>query len=115
VIHIKVQDLHETQGYQLYAVVIHTGESAHHGHYYTYARDDDTLAAATQGADPASSTAWLLYNDTSITVSSFEAMQQKLANSRSDTPYMLFFRRTDAASTQKKSKADLSKMTVSSL
>ncbi|KAF9962855.1 Ubiquitin carboxyl-terminal hydrolase 35 [Mortierella alpina] len=115
VIHMKVQDSHETQGYQLYAVVIHTGESAHHGHYYTYARDDDTLAAGTQGSDPATSTAWLLYNDTSITVSSFEAMQQKLANSRSDTPYMLFLRRMDTALTQKKSKTDLSKMTVSSL
>ncbi|KAF9985639.1 Ubiquitin carboxyl-terminal hydrolase 35 [Mortierella antarctica] len=114
-IHIKVQDSHETQGYQLYAVVIHTGESAHHGHYYTYARDDDTLAAGTQGLDPASSTTWLLYNDTSITVSSFDAMQQKLANSRTDTPYMLFFRRTDTAPIQQKSNADLSKMTVCNL
>ncbi|KAF9947795.1 Ubiquitin carboxyl-terminal hydrolase 35 [Mortierella alpina] len=114
-IHVKVQDSHETQGYQLYAVVIHTGESAHHGHYYTYARDDDALVAGTQGSNPASSAAWLLYNDTSITVSSFEAMQQKLANSRTETPYMLFFKRTDTAPTQKKSHVDLSMMTVSNL
>ncbi|KAF9277414.1 Ubiquitin carboxyl-terminal hydrolase 35 [Mortierella alpina] len=112
---MKIQDTHETQAYYLYAVVIHTGESAHHGHYYTYARDDDTLAAGTQGLDPASSPTWLLYNDTSITVSSFEAMQQKLAASRTDTPYMLYFRKADAAPTQKKSHVDLSTLTVSNL
>ncbi|KAF9561540.1 Ubiquitin carboxyl-terminal hydrolase 35 [Mortierella alpina] len=114
-IYIKVQDSLDSQAYQLYAVVIHTGESAHHGHYFTYARDDDTLAVGTHGLDPASTTQWLLYNDTSITVSSFETMQQELANTRTDTPYMLYFRRTSTAPKQKKSNADLSKMTVSNL
>ncbi|KAF9995608.1 Ubiquitin carboxyl-terminal hydrolase 35 [Entomortierella chlamydospora] len=86
-IHIKIQDGHELQGYDLYAVVIHTGESANHGHYYTYARDSISEEKNSDGVK------WLLYNDTSVTISSFEIMQQALATSRSDTPYMLFFRK----------------------
>ncbi|KAG0357570.1 Ubiquitin carboxyl-terminal hydrolase 35 [Gamsiella multidivaricata] len=85
-VQIRTQDGY-LQGYDLYAVVIHTGESANHGHYYTYARDS---AAAGKGEE---TTTWLLYNDTSIAVSSFEEIQQTLAKSRTDTPYMLFFRK----------------------
>ncbi|KAF9438718.1 hypothetical protein BGZ76_005450 [Entomortierella beljakovae] len=80
---IKIQEGAELQGYDLYAVVIHTGESANHGHYYTYAKE------STNGGQ------WLLYNDTSITMSSFESMQQALSTSRASTPYMLFFRKTE--------------------
>ncbi|KAF8927051.1 Ubiquitin carboxyl-terminal hydrolase 35 [Dissophora ornata] len=92
-IHINIQDGREFQSYDLYAVVIHTGESANHGHYYTFARDS-AAATAGKGGDEATRT-WLLYNDTSITVSNFEAMQQNLAKSRTETPYMLFFRKAD--------------------
>ncbi|KAF9350406.1 Ubiquitin carboxyl-terminal hydrolase 35 [Mortierella sp. AD094] len=88
-IYIKIQDGHELQGYDLYAVVIHTGESANHGHYYTYARDSISEEKNSDGVK------WLLYNDTSVTISSFEIMQQALATSRSDTPYMLFFRKAE--------------------
>ncbi|KAG0303106.1 Ubiquitin carboxyl-terminal hydrolase 35 [Linnemannia gamsii] len=97
-IQIKVQDGQGLQGYELYAVVIHTGESANHGHYYTYAKDSGpsttTSINGASSSEAAAKSAWLLYNDTSVTVSSFEAMQQALANSRRETPYMLFFRKT---------------------
>ncbi|KAI1314684.1 Ubiquitin carboxyl-terminal hydrolase 35 [Mortierella claussenii] len=86
-IEIMVQDRHEIQSYDLYAVVIHTGDSANHGHYYTYAKNS-TGKSEDEGT-------WLLYNDTRITISSFEDMQQSLAGSRADTPYMLFFGKTD--------------------
>jgi uncharacterized UBP type Zn finger protein len=93
-----VQDGQGLQGYELYAVVIHTGESANHGHYYTYAKDSGpsttTSINGASSSEAAAKSAWLLYNDTSVTVSSFEAMQQALANSRRETPYMLFFRKT---------------------
>ncbi|KAK3806869.1 MAG: hypothetical protein J3R72DRAFT_104123 [Linnemannia gamsii] len=106
-IQIKVQDGHDFQGYDLYAVVIHTGQSANHGHYYTYARDSGPPTTNNDGASSTSSNAtadskstWLLYNDTSVTVSSFEAMQHALANSRSETPYMLFFRKAQLQSSR---------------
>ncbi|KAF9900052.1 Ubiquitin carboxyl-terminal hydrolase 35 [Linnemannia zychae] len=107
-IQIKVQDGHELQGYDLYAVIIHTGESANHGHYYTYAKDsgpsatnsDGASSSTNSGANAAGKPTWLLYNDTSVTVSSFEAMQQTLTNSRSETPYMLFFRKTQLQSSR---------------
>ncbi|KAF9183941.1 Ubiquitin carboxyl-terminal hydrolase 35 [Haplosporangium sp. Z 11] len=109
-IQIKIQEGHEMQRYELYAVVIHTGESANHGHYYIYAKELDfhpdakiskqeqaaaTVAGTHQRAQNPTQPTWLLYNDTSVTISSFEAMQQALASSRKDTPYMLSFQRAD--------------------
>lgn len=103
-IQIKLQDGHDLQGYELYAVVIHTGESANHGHYYTYAKDSGpSITTNTEGAsssEAAAKSTWLLYNDTSVTLSSFEAMQHALANSRKETPYMLFFRKTELHSSR---------------
>ncbi|KAF9353512.1 Ubiquitin carboxyl-terminal hydrolase 35 [Mortierella sp. NVP85] len=89
-IKMRIQEGHEAIDYNLYAVVIHTGESANCGHYYTYAKVSEDPGTE-QDKIP-----WLLYNDTSVTTSSFEAMQQTLARDRADTPYMLFFRQTDA-------------------
>ncbi|KAG0236109.1 hypothetical protein BGX31_004070 [Mortierella sp. GBA43] len=91
-IQMKMHNGNEVKDYDLYAVVIHTGKSANHGHYYTYARDS-VDAGTTQSMIP-----WLLYNDTSVTISSFELMEKALAKNRTDTPYMLFFRRTDTKS-----------------
>ncbi|KAG0250548.1 Ubiquitin carboxyl-terminal hydrolase 35 [Mortierella polycephala] len=127
-IQIKIQDGHETQKYELYAVVIHTGESANHGHYYTYAKELDshqdaktsnqeqataTVVGTHQKAQNPTQSTWLLYNDTNVAISSFEAMQQALASSRKDTPYILFFQKAD-----KITGADISppsRMTVANL
>ncbi|KAF9425635.1 Ubiquitin carboxyl-terminal hydrolase 35 [Podila epigama] len=81
-IHVRVHDSREAQEYELYAAVVHSGKSANHGHYYTYVKEQGTEGA------------WLLYNDTSINLSSFEGMQQAVQNNRADTPYMLFLRQT---------------------
>ncbi|KAG0087208.1 Ubiquitin carboxyl-terminal hydrolase 35 [Podila epicladia] len=91
-VQFRVQESQEAWVYDLYGVVIHSGESANHGHYYAYAKEPD---------EPGSTCVWLLYNDTSISRSSFNEMQQALKNSRADTPYMLFFRRTGRTATLK--------------
>ncbi|KAG0205463.1 Ubiquitin carboxyl-terminal hydrolase 35 [Mortierella sp. NVP41] len=104
-VQVRAQDGHDRQGYELYAVVVHTGESANHGHYYTYAKDSGPSpttvdSASSSTTSEAVKSTWLLYNDTSVTVSSFETMQQTLANSRADTPYILFFRKTELQSSR---------------
>ncbi|KAG0099583.1 Ubiquitin carboxyl-terminal hydrolase 35 [Podila epicladia] len=76
-VQFRVQESQEAWVYDLYGVVIHSGESANHGHYYAYAKEPD---------EPGSTCVWLLYNDTSISRSSFNEMQQALKNSRADTP-----------------------------
>lgn len=104
--------------YDLYAVVVHTGDSANHGHYYTYARDSSlqdkpltntntntetssSLTGLSKGEDGNSKQTestdndgqWLLYNDTSVTLSSFEAVEQAAKSRAADTPYVLFFKK----------------------
>ncbi|KAG0289805.1 Ubiquitin carboxyl-terminal hydrolase 35, partial [Dissophora globulifera] len=115
-IQIRVQDSHEFQMYDLYAVVIHTGASANHGHYYTYARDSTAAVALPEKEGQAQGHAldptrtWLLYNDTSITMSSFEAMQQTLSKSRTETPYMLFFKKSSSVNTVLRAKRSISNL-----
>ncbi|KAF9300826.1 Ubiquitin carboxyl-terminal hydrolase 35 [Mortierella antarctica] len=81
-----VQESQEAWVYDLYGVVIHSGESANHGHYYACAKEPDK---------PGSACVWLLYNDTSISQSSFDGIQQALKNSRADTPKNQNQARTD--------------------
>jgi hypothetical protein len=73
--------------YVLYAVVMHSGMSADHGHYYTYARYSGAAAAslppsAVVSAAPASGASgmvdqhqrarWVQFNDTVTEWSAFE-------------------------------------------
>ncbi|KAG0049367.1 Ubiquitin carboxyl-terminal hydrolase 38 [Gryganskiella cystojenkinii] len=91
--------------YDLYAVVVHTGESANHGHYYTYARDtvsqDNAIVPTTENgaAQVTSNGQWLLYNDTSVSLSSFDAVEQAAKSRAADTPYVLFFKKRAAPET----------------
>ena len=104
--------------YDLYAVVVHTGNSANHGHYYTYAKDSSAqdkpstntntntdsstsftgLSKGEEGISKRTTSndndgQWLLYNDTSVTLSSFEAVEQAAKSRAADTPYVLFFKK----------------------
>ena len=69
----------------LYAVIMHSGTSAEHGHYYSYAR---------KSKDPTSSP-WILFNDSNVDFSSFENFTNIAKKFRNDVPYILFFRKVD--------------------
>jgi len=106
--------------YVLYACIVHSGSSAQHGHYYAIARqsDEDALAqlaqlakaegeeafdlAAEARADGAQVSErleraaqqgrWFQFNDSSVTPSSFDALQQLTEAIPSDVAYLLFYR-----------------------
>ncbi len=67
--------------YKLFAVIVHSGQSATHGHYYSFCRNLD------DGGDHGG--AWQLFNDASVRVASLEEITSRAAP---DTPYVLLFR-----------------------
>merc|ERR1712086_172174 len=79
----------DSEAYELYAIVVHSGSSAQSGHYYCYAK-----TAKTQDSP------WYLFNDQNVSQSSFEAMQSSLQSFERDTPYILFYRRIGMAELQ---------------
>lgn len=72
---VRAQAVHAV--YNLFAAVIHAGTTLDSGHYYTLAKDNDT---------------WHKYNDDEVT---FADENHLHTLSRSSTPYVLFYRRTD--------------------
>jgi len=77
-------DKPRVQGYRLYSSIIHSGLSAHSGHYYTYAR---TSKIATSG----SSAGWYKLNDSSVGPSSYESFSRITDCLSKDVPYLLFY------------------------
>lgn len=72
-------------GYALYAVVLHSGLSPEHGHYYAYARPSASGTAQT----------WRRFNDSDVAPSTFADFSAITRAFRSDVPYLLFYRRLD--------------------
>lgn len=64
--------------YQLTSIVVHSGSSIHHGHYYSYAKHTD----------------WYLANDSQITLRTYESLALDLNLFKNDTPYVLFYQRS---------------------
>eukprot|EP01119_Soliformovum_irregulare_P011453 TRINITY_DN2869_c0_g1_i3.p1 TRINITY_DN2869_c0_g1~~TRINITY_DN2869_c0_g1_i3.p1 ORF type:complete len:659 (-),score=190.40 TRINITY_DN2869_c0_g1_i3:54-2030(-) len=92
---VQLENQHEHQvenqvesgrSYVLYAVIIHSGPSAEHGHYYTYARHSN-LASHDDS--------WLQLNDSNVTLSKFESFASLSKHFGSDVPYILFYRAQD--------------------
>jgi ubiquitin C-terminal hydrolase len=79
---ISTDGIPSSARYSLYAEVIHSGTSALHGHYYSFGRHSNANIAP-----------WFLFNDSSVTSTSFEAIQQLSLNFRNDVPYLLFYHR----------------------
>ena len=86
-------DLPSGHRYALYAVVVHSGKSPHHGHYYAYGRDSDSAAAERdRGQDPDPG-AWNVYDDLVVRRGHRD---RPLAHDNAASPYLLFYARVDA-------------------
>ncbi|XP_075990534.1 deubiquitinating apoptotic inhibitor isoform X2 [Anticarsia gemmatalis] len=72
---VRSQAVHSS--YSLYAAVIHAGTTLDSGHYYTMAKDTDQ---------------WHMYNDDVVSPADEKQLNDL---TRSSTPYILFYRRTD--------------------
>jgi hypothetical protein len=65
--------------YNLYAVVVHEGASASSGHYFAIVKREASVQ-------------WVLFNDTKVSVVSFEESVQSIEKSANKCAYMLFYK-----------------------
>eukprot|EP00742_Colponemidia_sp_Colp-10_P009277 GILJ01010105.1.p1 GENE.GILJ01010105.1~~GILJ01010105.1.p1 ORF type:complete len:842 (-),score=85.70 GILJ01010105.1:121-2559(-) len=77
--------------YEIYAVIVHSGTSAEHGHYYCFAHEPSN------NIQP-SNAQWFLFNDGDVSKSSLESIQMLSRRFPSDLAYMLFYKRGDVRS-----------------
>lgn len=81
--------LREVWSYRLYGVVVHSGASAHGGHYYAYVKSGE------EDAEQDSELGWWLMNDENVSRSSLSQMRASMDTFKRDNPYILFYQRTD--------------------
>jgi len=80
---------HIAQEYILYGVIIHSGQSSHSGHYYTYARSS---LKASMNSDSAQ---WFKLNDDDVGASSFDSFKNITSSYPRDCAYILFYVKKD--------------------
>lgn len=74
-----------TVEYELYAVVMHSGSSPEHGHYFTYCKGSD------------GGQAWRRCDDATVAAVDVDGDLSCLQGGCAVTPYVLFYQRVDAA------------------
>ena len=74
--------------YALYAIVVHKGDNANSGHYFSYARHSSCSDLDKCNSDISP---WIRFNDQEIAVVTWTAMVKEITNSSSTTPYLLFY------------------------
>lgn len=78
--------------YGLYAILMHAGESAGSGHYYSYCRRSEGAGVDLTIAD-CPSAPWRKLNDTRVDDMPWAAVAGEVGGSHYETPYLLFYRR----------------------
>ncbi|KAM4795218.1 ubiquitin carboxyl-terminal hydrolase 35 [Rhinophrynus dorsalis] len=98
----SLAEVHHSVNYDLCTVIVHSGLSSESGHYYCYARD--CIDRDTQRHPSASikkfspdkhldlEIQWYLFNDTRVSFSSFESVNNVTAFFPKDTAYVLLYR-----------------------
>jgi ubiquitin carboxyl-terminal hydrolase 35/38 len=87
--------------YVLYGVVMHAGQSAEYGHYYSYARHSYSTvlqcfeSPLVVGDEPKLSATWYRFNDEVVDRSDLASFTQISKHFSNDVPYMLFYIRAD--------------------
>jgi len=76
--------------YTLYGVIMHSGQSAEHGHYYSYAR-------SSRAASDGTPSQWFMFNDSSVSLSSVDSFTTITRRFPTDVAYILFYARSDVA------------------
>ncbi|XP_078261151.1 ubiquitin carboxyl-terminal hydrolase 38 isoform X2 [Rhinoraja longicauda] len=115
----------QSVSYHLCSIVVHSGMSSESGHYYCYARntgsgsigqlcyktdlaglsspsymtDNDNSSTSVIWHEPnckETSKEWFLFNDSRVTFTSFQSVQNITSRFPKDTAYVLFYRKQDA-------------------
>lgn len=78
--------------YGLYAVIVHAGESASSGHYFSFCRRSDAPGSDLSLAD-CPHAPWVKFNDASVAPIPWQEWTRQLDSSIHETAYVLFYRR----------------------
>ncbi|EGC28953.1 hypothetical protein DICPUDRAFT_159531 [Dictyostelium purpureum] len=78
------QDKPKYSNYSLYAIIMHSGRSPNHGHYYCYAKPSNSKQLD-----------WCLFNDSLVQISDIKTIQKISKSFSTDVPYILFYVRND--------------------
>jgi hypothetical protein len=76
--------------YGLYAVVVHRGQSATAGHYFSYGRRS---GARDLWCNDSPSSPWVKFNDTNVTGASWASIQKCVKTTVAESAYLLFYRK----------------------
>lgn len=79
--------------YTCIAIVVHSGSSIHHGHYYSYIRNTINLTEDSKSLNEPNNSDWFLANDSQMSQTSFKSLISNLDLFKNDTPYVLFYTR----------------------
>lgn len=80
--------------YGLYGVLVHSGMTANSGHYYSFCRESSTKSKQLHFED-SPLTPWIKFNDMKVETSNWKEINRLVANSISDSVYLLLYKRIE--------------------